>query len=86
MWEKISCPKQYYFTNLLSDQPDDTELIGKKSNEWREELYRQALVASLDSLRASDYDIELFNINYEQSDNLYFSTSNGGYVMIEEVG
>ena len=59
MWEKISSPKQYYFTDLLSDQPDDTELIGKKSNEWREELYRQALVASLDSLRASDYDIEL---------------------------
>ena len=34
----------------------------------------------------ADYGIELSNINYEQSDNLYFSTSNGGYVMIEEVG
>lgn len=49
----------YQFTETDFIELEGYEKIGNPCNEWREELYRQALIASKEGLRASYYDQEL---------------------------
>lgn len=61
MWKKIDDNNlmYYLFTEQDSIPEEGYEKIGNPCKEWREELYRQALYASKDGLRASYYDQEL---------------------------
>lgn len=49
---------RYEFT-YTNNPPVNGKLIASPCKEWREELYRQALIASLNNLTNSNYDMEL---------------------------
>ena len=70
MWKTINeyGDATYHFTDNESAPVENAKLIGKPCEEWREEIYRQALLAQSYGSTYSVYDAELLFSDYDDPD------------------
>ena len=69
----------YMFTEEENNNDSNYELVAKPSNEWREELYRQSLIANSGNqvTSANNYDLELLAEWRNIYDTITWEDSNG---------